>query len=163
MGGKIGQPETDQKSSPQQQPARCHAKPSWRLSWILCALTQSYGFAWPMPTSRLASGHSNRQVLGPGDVIHERWPSRSQRGIRIAKWVLFTCRLGVLAKRGFTQTQRPTHRENWARPVNAVGNVPWASGPAKGGKPIGGTANSSAPLSGGVRFRDDSTSPCFAS
>ena len=69
-------------------------------------------------------------------MIHERWPSRSQRGIRIAKWVLFTCRLGVLAKRGFTQTQRPTHRENWARPVHAVGNVPSASGPAKGGKPV---------------------------
>ena len=41
--------------------------------------------------------------------------------------------------------------------------MPLVSGPAKGGKPIGGTANSSAPLSGGVRFRDDLTSPCFAS
>ena len=36
------------------------------------ALTQGYGLAGPMPTSRLVSGHSNHQVLGPSNVIHDR-------------------------------------------------------------------------------------------
>ena len=31
-----------------------------------------YGFAWPVPASRLVGGHRDYQVLDPGNVVHDR-------------------------------------------------------------------------------------------
>ena len=35
-------------------------------------LAQRDGLAGPMPTSRFVRGHSNHQVLGPGNMVHDR-------------------------------------------------------------------------------------------
>ena len=72
------------------QCAHRHANPSLRLSSITLAPAQRYSFAWPVSTSRFVSSHSNHQVLGPSDLIHDCMTVEVPAMIRNVNWVLFT-------------------------------------------------------------------------
>src|SRR4051794_32968495 len=81
-----------------------------------------------MPTSRFVSGHSNQQVFGPSNVIHDRMTvvvpavdTKSELG-SVHHHLQTETPHGGRAKRGFTQTQIHKHRGTaWARLTNAGG------------------------------------------